>query len=115
VTLPIIHEISGLYKELYISRGQIPKMDRFGIYSKTENIIIDCLELAIAAALTERDKKDVLVKKLKIKIETGKRLTRLMWELKIITDKKYLVLEQKLQQISKMASGWIKYLNNKGS
>jgi len=90
-------------------------MDRFGIYSKTENIIIDCLELAIAAALTERDKKDVLVKKLKIKIETGKRLTRLMWELKIITDKKYLVLEQKLQQISKMASGWIKYLNNKGS
>lgn len=90
-------------------------MDRFGIYSKTENLIIDCLELAITAALTERDKKVVLVKKLKIGIETGKRLTRIMWELKIITDKKYLVLEQKLQIISKMASGWLKYLNNKGS
>lgn len=90
-------------------------MDRFGIYSKIENIAVDCLELAIAAALTERDKKDVLVKKLKIEIETAKRLTRIIWELKIITDKKYLLFEQKLQQISKMASGWLRYLNNKGS
>lgn len=76
-----------------------------------ENIVVDCLELAIQAALTERDKKDVLVKKLKIRIETGKRLTRIMWELKIIVDNKYLCHEQRLQQISKMASGWLKYLN----
>jgi len=110
ITLPIIHEISCLYKELCISRKQIPKMDRFGIYLRIENIVIECLELAIAAALTEKDKKDILVEKLKIQIEISKKLIRLMWESKIITDKKYLLFEQKLQQISKMASGWLKYL-----
>lgn len=110
MTLPIIHEIDSLYKELYLTRGKIPKPDRFGIWSKIENIIIECLELAIKAALTAKDKKLVFIQELKIQIETGKMLTRLTWELKIIADKKYLLLEQKLQQISKMATGWIKYL-----
>lgn len=86
-------------------------MERFGLYQKIENIIIDCLELGMLAALTARDKKSVIVSKLKIQIEVAKRLTRLMWELKIITDKKYLLLEEKMMNISKMASGWIKYLN----
>jgi len=89
VTLPIIHEIDSLYKELYLTRGKIPKPDRFGIWSKIENITIECLELAIKAALTAKDKKLIFIQKLKIQIETGKRLTRLTWELKIIADKKY--------------------------
>ena len=75
-----------------------------------ENIVIECLELAITAALTAKDKKLIFIQNLKTQIEVGKRLTRLTWELKIITDKKYLVLEQKYQQTSKMATGWIKYL-----
>jgi hypothetical protein len=110
VTLPIIHEIDELYKELYLIRNKIPKPDRFGIWSKIENIVLACLELAIKAALTAKDKKLVFIQELKIQIEINKRLTRLFWELKIIPDKKYLLLEQKLQQISKMATGWIKYL-----
>lgn len=86
-------------------------MERFGLYQKIENIVIDCLELGTLAALTARDKKSVTISKLKIQIEVAKRLTRLMWELKIITDKKYLLLEEKMMRISKMASGWMKYLN----
>lgn len=86
-------------------------MERFGLYLKIENIIVDCLELAIAAALAAKDKKSVMISKLKIQIEVAKKLTRMMWELKIITDKKYLLLEQKMISISKMASGWIKYVN----
>ena len=109
--MPIIHEIHNLYKELYNTRGQISKIDKFGIYLKVENIIIDCLELGITAALTARDKKITIVSKLKLQIEVAKRLIRLMWELKIITDKKYLLLEERALKISKMASGWIKYLN----
>lgn len=33
-----------------------------------------------------------------------------MHELKIIEDRPYIVLEAQLQEISKMATGWIKYL-----
>lgn len=110
MTLPIIHEIDTLYKELYLTRGKIPKPDRFSIWSNIESIALKCLELAIEAALTAKDKKLILIQELKTKIEVGKRLTRLTWELKIINDQKYLLFEQSLAQISKMATGWIKYL-----
>jgi len=109
--LPIIHEISNLYKELYNTRNQISKLDKLSIYLKIENIIIECLELGIASALSPKNIKIDLVYKLKIKIEVAKRLIRLIWELKIITNKKYITLEEKVVKISKMASGWIKYLN----
>ena len=109
--MPIVHGITNLYQELYYTRGQIAKIHKFGLFSKIENIIIDCLELAITAALTERSYKSPLIKKLKIQIEVVKKLIRLLWELKIINDKKYLLFSQKLVEISKMASGWIKYLN----
>ena len=37
MTLPIIHGLSYLYKELYSNREQIPKPDRYGIYARLEN------------------------------------------------------------------------------
>jgi len=53
------------------------------------------------------------VQELKIKIEVSKRLIRLMSELNIITQKKYITLETNLQEISKMAANWYKYLIKK--
>lgn len=81
------------------------------MYAKIEEVVIVCLEGGIKAALTAKERKLNLVQDVKLHIEVAKRLTRLAWELKIIQDKKYILFEQRLQQASKMASGWIKYLN----
>lgn len=71
---------------------------------------IDILTIAIDAALTQREKKKALLHELRVKIETLKQLIRLMNDLGIIETKIYIFLEAQLQEISKMASGWIKYL-----
>ncbi len=55
----------------------------------------------------------MIVSKLRVKIETLKQLVRLQNELTIISDKTYLALQNQLQEISKMATGWQKYLTNK--
>ena len=34
----------------------------------------------------------------------------MMFEINIISDKKYIELESQLQEISKMINGWIKYV-----
>ncbi|MEI6238030.1 MAG: four helix bundle protein [bacterium] len=86
------------------------KRDKFGIYLKVENICIDLIIISIDAALNQKDRKKSLLHELRIKIETLKQLIRAMSELKIIEDKPYIFLETQLQEISKMATGWIKYL-----
>lgn len=88
----------------------MPKRDKFGIYLKVENIILDTITISIDAALNQKDKKKPLLYELRIKIETLKQLVRTMNDLKIIEDRAYLILQTQLQEISKMATGWMKYL-----
>lgn len=95
---------------MYGLGSKISKRDKFGIYLKVENICLDLVTISIDAALNQRDRKKPLLYELRIKIETLKQLIRAMNELKIIEDRPYIVLEAQLQEISKMATGWIKYL-----
>lgn len=86
------------------------KRDRFGIHNKIEKLCLDILNLGIEAALTVKDKKKPLLQQLRIKTETIKHLIRISHDLNIINYNKYITLQEKLQEISKMANGWLKYL-----
>lgn len=89
------------------------KGDKLGIRAKTEQSCLLSLRLSIEAALTEKNKKFPLVEKLQIEIEVIKQFIRLEMEIKIIENKIYLLWQEKLQEISRMTSGWIKYLEKK--
>lgn len=101
------------YKSIYILGQKLSKRERFGINSKIENIALEAWELATSAALTPKEIKLPIIENLRIKIEILKKLVRLESELKIIGDKPYMFLEEQLQEISKMANGWIKYIKQK--
>jgi len=113
VAAPIVHRVNDFYKDFYNLKKIISKPDRYGLYLKTEDLILEIFQLSIAAALSEKLAKAKIVQELKIKIEVSKRLIRLMSELNIITQKKYITLETNLQEISKMAANWYKYLIKK--
>jgi len=108
-----LHKIVELYKQIYWLSPKIPKKDKFGIWLKIENIILDLISLIIAASLEFRTNKLPILNSARIKIETLKRLIRISYELNIINDKIYVIIELDLQEISKMATGWIKYLLKK--
>lgn len=88
---------------------QIPKKDRFGIYLKIEEILLEIIPLTITAAFESKYNKIPILNSARIKIEVLKRLVRIAYELNIIEKKKYIILESDLQEISKMTNGWIKY------
>lgn len=90
---------------------QISKRDKFGLWLKIENLCLNILELTITAALEARNNKLPILNSLRIKIENLKRLLRIAYELKIIEGKSYIALETDLQEISKMTSGWFRFVN----
>ena len=71
------------------------------------------MELSLEATFTKPQNKSFILDKLQIKIEIIKRLARLGWNLKIIEQDEYLEFETQLQTISKMTTGWLKYLDQK--
>lgn len=108
--VPLIHNVSQFYKNIYQFSDKISKRDRFGIYLKIENSCLDILDLIIEAALETKENKPPLIAKARIKIEKTKRLIRILQELKIIESAKYLQFQSDLQEISKETNNWLSYL-----
>jgi len=105
-----VHKIDEFYKKVYALSIKIGKRDRFGIYLRTENIVLEILEISLSASFELKNNKLVLLNSSRIKIEVLKRLFRIMYESEVIEKKKYVELEFDLIEISKMTNGWIKYL-----
>ena len=75
---------------------------------KIENLILDSLELIFSAATAETEEKRKLLKKASLNVDLLKILIRLCKEVKVLDDKKYLKLQEELQEIGKMTGGWLK-------
>ena len=108
--MPLVHKTCELYKKIYLLSPKLPKKDRFGIFLKIENVCLETIDLIIKASLETKINKFPILNSARIKIEILKRLFRIIFELGIIENKKYIDLELDLQEISKMTNGWIKYL-----
>ncbi|MFW0862487.1 MAG: four helix bundle protein [Candidatus Komeilibacteria bacterium] len=107
----MLHIINEFFKKIYSLSKQIPKADRFGIWSKIQNICLESIELIITASLEVKNNKLQILESTRIKVEVLKGLIRLSNQLHIIKNKKYIELTSDLQEISKMTNGWIKYLS----
>lgn len=106
--IPIVKNLYELYKIFYNYSSLFPKKDRYLLGSKTEKYLIEVLELLIEASNTYDQEKKLLIKKANVKFDTLKIFIRLLKDLKIIDDKKYLELQKRIQEIGKMLGGWYK-------
>ncbi len=88
-----------------------PKSEKYSLGQKIENTILEILEFSLQAASASKQEKTALLKTTDIKLNLLKILIRLANEIKAIDNKKYLILQEKLQEIGKMIGGWMRYLN----
>ncbi len=63
----------------------------------------------LSAARADKTERIAFLKTADTKINLLKTMIRLAGEIKILDDKKYLLLQAKLQEIGKMVGGWRRY------
>ncbi len=95
---------------MYLVGNKLPKRDKLGIHNYVEKEFLQAFSFLVNASLESKSEKIFSVKKARLQIETLKQLFRIEYEIKVITEKAYLNIELKLQEISKMTNGWFKYL-----
>jgi len=108
--IPIIKNLYELYKLFYNYSISFPKKDKYTLGAKCETYIITTIELLLEASNTYKREKLELIKKANSKFDTLKIFIRLLKDLNIIDDKKYIELQKRIQEIGKMLGGWIKSL-----
>ncbi|HEY4499301.1 MAG TPA: four helix bundle protein [Candidatus Paceibacterota bacterium] len=110
-TLPIIHCLRILHKDIYVIGKTLPKSQKLGIHAFIEKTILMAMRLAIQAAFEKRGYKQVTVEKLRIETEILKHLIRTEWECAVIKEKTFIHLAKQLVEIGKMTNGWISFLS----
>ncbi len=106
-----MHRVFEFYKLFYSIGAKLPKRERHGIYAAADKLCLDIIQDILSAALGQKPEKQISLTRARVRIETLKRLIRLMRELCIVHEKWYLQSEIELRDISKMTSGWLRYLS----
>jgi hypothetical protein len=109
--IPIIKNLYELYKTFYRYSKFFPKKDKYTLAAKCE-MYINALELLLEASCVPAREKLNLIKKANTKFDALKLFIRLLKDLNIIEDKKYLELQKQIQEIGKMIGGWQRSLSN---
>ena len=106
--IPIFKKTYELYKTFYSFRAAIPKQDRYTLWQRCENLILDILEGILLASQLSRGEKLPTLQNTSLKLNFLRVFLRLAKETKTIDNRKYLQLEETVDEIGRMLGGWIK-------
>ena len=106
--VPILKKTIDLYKIYYAYLELFHKKDKYALGAKCEQYIISVLELLLETSYLPKEQKRGVLLKANNKFETLKVFIRLLKELEIIDQKKYIVLQTFIQEIGRMLGGWMK-------
>lgn len=106
--IPIFKASYDLYKDFYGIRRKVSKQDRYSIYLKCENLIIEIIEGIINAGRLSKIQKLPVLEKTSLKLNLLRVFIRLMKDVKTIDLKTYAKFESQIDEIGRMLGGWIR-------
>ncbi len=105
---PIFNQTYELYKEIYTLRFTVPKIDRYAIWQRVENTNLEVLEGILRAIGLPKSEKAGVLEESSNKLNMLRVFIRLAKDVRAIDNKKYIILQEKLDEIGRMLGGWIK-------
>lgn len=106
--IPILKKSYELYKIFHEYRRVIPKTERFTVYERSENAILDVIECFFEAGYMRGNNKVALLERASVKLNLLRFFFRLMKESKTFDNKKYVALQTVIDEIGRMLGGWIR-------
>ncbi|OGH21344.1 MAG: hypothetical protein A2958_00905 [Candidatus Levybacteria bacterium RIFCSPLOWO2_01_FULL_38_13] len=108
--MPIFQKLYDFYKLLYQYLKLFPQKDRYTLGQKIDNLSLTIFEMVITAGAISKEKKLPYLEKSIATLNLLKILIRLAKDVRALDNKKYLELQENLQEIGKMLGGWKKSL-----
>jgi hypothetical protein len=106
--IPIFKRTYDLYKTFYGYRTVIPKQDRYTIWQRSEDTLLNLLQEILLASQMYKSEKIPALEKASTNLNLLRVFLRLMKEVKTLDNKKYIALQSLVDEIGRMLGGWIK-------
>ena len=86
--------------------AELPKLHRYSLGARIDELFIENIEAVSAAAFLSREAKLPYVRLATRKVDTLKLLLMVLWETKSLDTKKYIALSEVMDEVGKMLGGW---------
>ena len=106
--IPIFKKAYELYKQFHAIRNKLPKLERYTIFQKSENALLEMIEGILKASQLTKEEKLPVLKETASKVSLLRVFVRLMKDIKVIDLKIYTAFESDIDEIGRMLGGWIK-------
>lgn len=111
--VPIIAKTYELYREIHTLQKTIPKADRHSLWLRVQNSSLDVLEGLLRIGYLSPENRANALTKISAKVDILRVFLRLAFDTKTINNKKYLHLQEQLDEIGRMLGGWLKSSRSK--
>lgn len=108
--IPILRKCYDLYKTFHGLRDLVSKADRYTLWKRAENLILDILEEILLASEISKPEKLPHLKRVSAKLNMLRLFLRLTKDTKVLDIKKCLQLQEIVDEIGRMLGGWMKSL-----
>lgn len=106
--IPIVKKVYELYKDFHLLRTKVPKEDRYTIFQKCDNLILELLEDLLEASRLYKSQKLSALEKAGGKLSFMRIFFRLLKDVGSIDIKTYASFEERIDEIGRMLGGWIR-------
>ena len=109
--IPIFKKTYELYKEFYLCARNFPRQEKYSLAQKCEILISEVIEFILQASQTSKLDRMAYLNKASVKINLLRVCFRLAKEIHALDSKKYLILQEKVDEIGRMLGGWRRSLS----
>lgn len=111
--IPIFKKTYELYKTLYEYLKSFPRQDRYSLGAKCEDAVLSVLDGIISASQLSKTEKMPILQKASAKLNLLRVYVRLAKEVCALDNKKYLILQEDIDEIGRMLGGWLRSSQDK--
>ncbi|MFH0769923.1 MAG: four helix bundle protein [Candidatus Peregrinibacteria bacterium] len=106
--IPILRMAYELYKTFHGLRSIVSKADRYTLWQRAENLILDSIEGIFFASQLSKAEKLPHLERVSAKLNMLRIFLRLTKDTKLLDLKKCLLLQEIVDEIGRMLGGWMK-------
>ena len=106
--IPIFKKTYDLYKEFYTCLKSFPKQDKYSFGEKCNLILIEIMGYLLEIGNLEKTKRLLYLEKVSIKLNLFRVYIRLAKDIKVLENKKYILIQEITDEIGRMLGGWIR-------
>lgn len=108
LSVPILRKAYELYKTFHSLRSIVSKADRYTLWQRAENLILDVIEGIFLASQLSKSEKLPYLERVSAKLNVLRIFLRLAKDTKLLDIKKCLLLQEIVNEIGRMLGGWMK-------